>query len=118
MIFIVLVLILIFLVANYYTIDHLCKLLEKKNSKQLPSHNTGGSITREAVKQMEHDHASTYFVKEIIIVGRGLTYVWWSTHGVMDYRLYKIAYHTGDTVYFHGDNKVLYVVDSTGKQWW
>ncbi len=77
-----------------------------------------GGITSASLQRIEQDHATTYLVKEFIIVGRGLTYVWWSVRGVMDYRLYKIAYHSGDAVYFEGDNKVLYVIDAARKRWW
>lgn len=88
-----------------------------RGPSQLPSQNVG-SITRDAAKLMESDYATTYLVKEFIIVGKGITYVWWRALGVMDYKLHKIAYHTGDTVYFDGYNcKVLWVVDSAGKRW-
>jgi hypothetical protein len=75
-----------------------------------------GLVTRDAIDRMAKAHTTDFFVKEFIIVTRGKTHVWWKAKGVMDYELYKIAYHTGDTVYFNGD-KVLYVVDVNGKQW-
>ena len=86
------------------------------NGNILPAF-SAGSMTPEAVKSMEQDHSTTYFVKEFIIVGKGCTYVWWTAKGVMNYKLHKIVYHTGEAVYFHGDNKVLWVIDANGKRW-
>jgi len=92
-------------------------LFEETQIKKLPpSSSTGGIVNNTAITQMAKAHTTDFFVKEFIIVTRGKTHVWWKAKGVMDYELYKIAYHTGDTVYFNGD-KVLYVVDVNGKQW-
>ena len=101
----------------------LCLLLiaflsEEKQVKKIPVSSTskGGLVTADAINQMAKAHTTDFFVKEFIIVTRGKTHVWWKAKGVMDYELYKITYHTGDTVYFNG-NRVSYVVDVTGKQW-
>jgi hypothetical protein len=86
-------------------------------ARQLAWSAGGRCIDPASVKAMERDHGTTFFVKEYIIVGKGRTYVWWTAKDVMNYQLHKIVYHTGDTVYFHSDNKVLWVIDVDGKRW-
>jgi len=109
---VIVVLCSLFFLGGYFAAMPRTWAVESWDRKDIKIPAWQGSRTKNVANQ-----ATTFFVKEYIIVTQGLTYVWWKAKGVMDYELYKVVYHTGDTVYYHGDNKVFRVVDASGKQW-